>query len=691
MKRILLLLLLQILAISMHSQGQVAHVRLTNLPHIYLETFLGDAITSSSNMVYARMWYVDEQDNVAYYDSLQVRVRGNSTSLLEKKPYKMKFPSKVKLLGKGFANAKKWTLLANHGDKTLLRNALTSAMGEWMGLKFNPAAKFVDLSLNGQYVGNYQLSDQIDVRPYRVDIVEQDYPLDSGSDISGGYLLEIDAFQDFNANPQGPNLAPSGFYTNSLGVPLRIHYPDEDEITPEQFTYIRNFINDFEERLFSWNFTDKLAGYRPLVDSVSLANWYICTEVSANVDGFFSAYFYKNRADNHIFWGPLWDYDVAYNNDNRTDRGGTDNTVHQLMKDYGYCRVCRQWVERMWLDPWFAQLVNRRFQEAVNDGLEDYLNVKLDSLVELLDASQKLNYLRWGINTQVLRERVLYSSYDRYVNDVRIFLQRHIKYLQTAFYSLQSGVPYLDDVEKVADFQADPGRYYIISNSKTGSCFDVNMASDELCVRNRDEESYSQQWSITNLSNGYLFIVNRATGQALYDPSPVGTTSTTNIGSTIMLADADSTDTRQLWDIVAQSDGQYNIVSRWSLHSANLYGGSSDDGTPVISYTSDGRNSSSPNRLWSIEATNKDTSSAINNVLEHEYALAYDSERQRLYFGADDATHALAFRVSIYNYHGHLVGSFLAADGFNMSGLPSGLYIVSWTYNDRREHVKMIK
>ena len=686
-----MLLLLSLFLFSLYGQSDVDHVRLTNLPHIYLDTYNGDDITSDSEMIDARLWYVDELDNITYYDSLQVRVRGNSTSLLAKKPYKLKFPIKVKLLGKGFANAKKWTLLANYGDKTMLRNALTSLMGEWVGLKYNPAAKFVDLTLNGQYVGNYQLSDQVDVRPHRVDIVKQDYPLPSGSDISGGYLLEINAFQDFNANPQGINMTPSGFYTNGLGVPVCIHYPDEDEIVSKQFTYIRNFVNDFEQRLFSWNFTDSLTGYRPLVDSLSLANWYICTEVSANVDGFFSAYFYKNQADNHIYWGPLWDYDIAYNNDNRTDRGGTNNTVHQLMKDYGYGGVCRQWVAQMWHDPWFARLVNRRFQELVNGGLEEYLNVKLDSLVELIDASQKLNYLRWGINTQALRERVLYSSYDRYVADVRTFLKRHIKYLQTAFSSLLSGVPNIDNMKKDADFQADPDCYYIISNSRTGTCFDVNVASDELCARQRDKDSNSQQWVITNLSNGYLFIVNRATGQALYDPSPVGTTTTTNVGSNIILADADSTDTRQLWDIVAQTDGQYNVISRWSLHAANLLEGSSDDGTPVISYISDGRNSSSSNRLWFIEASNKDTLSTVGNVVESDYVLAYDSEQQRLHFGADDIVHALAFRVSIYDCNGRLVGKFRAADGFNMSGLPSGLYIVSWTYQGRREHVKMMK
>ena len=106
-----MLLLLSLFLFSLYGQSDVGHVRLTNLPHIYLDTYSGDDITSDSEMIDARLWYVDELDNITYYDSLQVRVRGNSTSLLAKKPYKLKFPIKVKLLGKGFANAKKWTLI----------------------------------------------------------------------------------------------------------------------------------------------------------------------------------------------------------------------------------------------------------------------------------------------------------------------------------------------------------------------------------------------------------------------------------------------------------------------------------------------------------------------------------------------------------------------------------------------------
>ena len=684
MKRQLLLLITLLAAVTgSWGQADTEHARLTNLPHVYINTFNGRSITSKTTMVLARMWYVDEEDNVSFFDSLQVRVRGNSTADLPKKPYKLKFHEKVKLLGKGHANTKKWTMLANHADKTLLRNALTSLMGERTTLKFNPAAKFVDLTVNGRYQGNYQISDQVDVRKHRVDVVEQDYPLTEESNITGGYLLEADGFCDFTAGQ-------SGFFTSKNHVAVRIHYPDEDEIVRQQYLYIQRYVQNFENILNSKTFTDPEAGYRPLVDSLSLADWYICTEVSANPDGFFSTYFYKDQDDDRLYWGPLWDYDIAYNNDNRTDRGGTSNTERQLMKDVGYgsSNGCKRWAQRFWEDPWFARLINRRYKELVDDGLEQYLNEKLDSLTALIDASQQLNYQRWGINTRALRERVLYSTYEQYVTDVRIFLSRHIPYLTEAFAALLPETEPEEPEVIVPDFKADATSYYAIYNAATHTYFDVDAQTDEVCCRRRDTDSESQQWQIITLHDGWLFIVNRATGRALSDPSPAGTTATTNTGDVLTVEEPDSADVRQQWNMVKQGDGRYNIISRWSEHAANLQGGNSSDGAHVISYTSDERNSSSANRLWRIEEVGKVVDTALDDITE-DYALAYDPASGRLHFGADRRD-ALTFMVSVYNASGRCVATFRACEDFNMHPYPTGLYIISWRQQGRQRSVKLV-
>ena len=661
--------------------------RLTNLPHVYIDTFNGRDVNSKDRYVYARMWYVDEDDHVTFYDSLEIRGRGNATWGLAKKPYKLKFHSKAKLLGKGYANAKKWTMLANHGDKTLIRNAVTSIMGDFMGLKFNPAAKFVDLTFNNHYDGTYQISDQVDVRPHRVNITEQDFPLTETSDITGGYLFENDNSGDFIHGVDA-------FYSDWGGLPVRIHYPDIDELDNRQFNYARQFIRQFENRLYSNQFTDKDKGYRPFVDSLSLANWYLCTEMSANVDGLYSTYFYKEAQDDHIFWGPLWDYDIAYNNDSRDREGQGYNTLRQLMKDVGYGNM-RNWVNRLWEDPWFARLINRRFHEAVDDGIEAYLNSQIDSLTQLLDASIQLNYERWSINQGTLREIVLYNTYDEYVSDLRSFIHNHLLYLNEAFAELtpddHGSDPDPDPEHKVPDFLADPAYYYAISNAGSGTFVDVDGGSDALICNARDEDAESQQWQIYPLSGGYLYVINRATGYALCDPTEGNPTATTLTGTQLTTtASPDSTDVRQQWDFVAQSEGRFNLVNRFSQHAANLSGGNSDDGTPILSYTSDNRNASSNNRLWRIEVVGTVPDDTTNDVdgLDVDYALAFNPLSARLHFGADDLS-ALAFDVRVYDSNGRMLRRFRASEGTSLAGLPRGLYLVTWMSQGRQRTVKL--
>lgn len=669
------------------SAQDTEHVRLTNLPHIYINTFDGRSITSKTTYVYATMWYVDENDVVTQYDSLEIRGRGNSTWSLAKKPYRIKFHQKEKLLGKGYAKTKKWNLLANHGDKTLIRNAVTFLLGEKAGLKFNPALKFVDLTLNGRYVGNYQLTDAIDVRPHRVDVTEQDLPLADTSNITGGYLLEADGFKDF-VNGK------SGFYTWLQNVPIRIHYPDEDDIATTQYQYIQQHVQTFENRLYSQAFTDPSEGYRPFVDSTSLVNWYICTEISGNIDGFYSTYFYKEQDDQRLFWGPLWDYDIAYAND---DRKG--DTSQQLMRDVGYGAL-RQWIVQMWQDPWFASLINRRYQQLVADGMEDYLYEKIDSLTLLMEASVKLNYERWGINTKTLRERVLYSSYDQYIRDLKLYISRHVPYLKDMFASLApeeqepDPEPEPEPEPIIAPFASKPNYYYRFTNVGAGTCIDVNTATERVVGNSKDAGSETQQWQLLMLSNGYYHIVNRATGMALNDPTEGVSTATTNVGAQLGVADADSTDQRQLWLLVQQGTDRYNLTNAYTDHTANLSGGSSQNGTSILSYTNDARNSSSNNRQWLIAYSDSiaETADGIGMLPKYaddmDYALAYDPASCRLHFGCDDLS-ALSFKVAIYDQQGRRVMEFHAPDGANLTSLPRGLYIVAWSYDGRRNSVKL--
>lgn len=137
---------------SLLSSGQDQHTCVSDLPAIHINTLDGNAITSKDTYVPTTLRYVEPSGIVTVYDSVRVRGRGSATWTLEKKPYKLKFRNKVRMLGSTGANGKKWNLMANHTDKTLIRNAVASFIGSFTGQKFTPGYRFVDLSVNGAYV-----------------------------------------------------------------------------------------------------------------------------------------------------------------------------------------------------------------------------------------------------------------------------------------------------------------------------------------------------------------------------------------------------------------------------------------------------------------------------------------------------------------------------------------------------------
>lgn len=645
------------------------YVQKTDLPIIYIETFDGNGIYSKDVYEYCRLHYVDEVGTVTSYDSVSIRGRGNSTWNLSKKPYKLKFLNKEKFLGKGYAKAKKWTLLANAGDKTMIRNAVTSALGEFTSLKFNPAYKFVDMVLNNEYIGTYQISDQVDVRPHRVNITEQPYPISDTTDITGGYLLEVDGFKDGN------------YFISNNKAPITIHYPEQDEIDSKQTAYIRNYINNtFEPSLFSEDFTDAETGYRAFVDTTSLIDWYLCTEISANIDGFWSTYCYKEQGDQRLFWGPLWDYDIAYNNDHRVQNDmRLQSSVNSLMADIAYSGS-KVWVTRMWEDPWFQKTVYTRYKELLDSGLVNYMQLQVDSLSDLLSQSQQLNYAKWGINRKMYHEVVLYSSYNQYISDLKNFITEHCEYLLNAFSDKKPAEP-------TPPFEPEEF-YYRIVNAKTRKVMDVD--NNKIVQYTNTSSRQSQEWWIRKNGDHYM-LINRDSGLALNDPTVGNSTATTNVGTQLNVTESDEHSQAQLWDFIPQgTEGYYNLLNIQTQHIANLNGGNSNDYTQILSYTNDAKNGTSTNRMWILEPSSA-LPAEITGVEfftePEEYALAYNQQTKTLHFGSETPAE-LKFPVRVYNASGRLMGTFLANEQFSMAAYPQGIYIATWNVSGKTRSVK---
>jgi len=588
--------------------------RLTNLPHIYINTQNGASITSKKTWVNASLIYVDEKDAVTEYDALEIRGRGNSTWNRNptKKPFRIKFAEPVEFLGPKYATARNWTLMANTYDKTLMRNGLTSELSEFCGMEFNVAHKYVDVTLNGEYIGTYHISDHPEVGEKRVEL-----PLGTtGTDVS--YFLECDGYAEHNY-----------FNTSVKKVPIRIHYP-KDNLTSAQKTYATNLVNKFETTLFGNDFADPEKGYRALIDSVTLANWYCTIEICGNLDSFWSLYFYRKAGDPKLYIGPCWDYDIAYANDSR--RGDTSS---QLMCDVAFeLDRAGSWVNRMWEDPWFQQLINRRYAEIYEAGVKDFLLAKVDSIATLLQESQALNFAKYGINTKEYNERVFHNTYGEYVDDLRAFINTHCDYLKKGFKSKMASGP-------TPPFVSDQKHYYHIISSKANIAVDITNQKEEVGAKismyANSSARTTQNWIFQPVDDQYMVLTANAE-YALNDPSPDNLASTSTTSIQLDLATPNPADTRQLWTIVPQgTGGLYNFINGKSGRTMNLSGGSTDNGTNVLSYaTNVEKNKTGQNRLWYIDQTDVEYDASITGITnvqnEHQASSSiYNLQGQQLH------------------------------------------------------------
>ncbi len=666
---------------SAYADNTDSRPQLTNLPTIYIETENHAEITSKENYVKASLYWVDAEGEKVYENNLGIRGRGNSTWNMAKKPYRLKFDKKTEFLGPDRAKAKSWTMLANYADKSLIRNAVASCIGSFAGQPFTAAAQFVDVVLNGEYLGNYQISDQMEIREKRVNITEQEDPATADSDISGGYFLEVDGFA----------YQEEVYITTPRGVTITVKSPDEDIINQAQINYISNFMSTFENALYSQNFKDQTTGYRKYVDPSTLASWYISSELTGNVDAFWSTYIYKEKGDDKIYWGPLWDYDIAFNN---CDRIG--DVTNALMTDRGFGdNLTNVWVKRMWTDPWFANLINDSYKQLVANGLEDHVIAKIDELASLLSESQARNFAKWPINQKVYNEIVLFNSYQEGIDYLKKFVRNHISYLTHEFQRRVDNLPEPEDPSE--PFIHDEEYSYRLINRGCKKAVTPSDDGNSLCINSTQNGSLSQEWIFVPVDDIFYTIKNRATDKVISDVAQISGTHYAG-GSALALTEEDQNDPSQHWTISPISTGNsYILVNRKTSLAWNNNGGNSNDGNPVISWTNDAENGNKHTRQWHIQQASKLVIDGIDSLEEHSpinYCLLYNKATYTLRFAGDESfsnAQSISGKVTIYDSNGQIIAQGTMNDTFNLEDNAPGTYIVVFENVDGLHSIKFLR
>ena len=339
-----------------------------------------------------------------YNGRIGIELRGSSSQGRPKKPYSVELwdlnGNAINAPILGMPAESDWVLNACYADKSLMRNALAFRLGEAMGM-YAPRGKFVELVINGEYLGVYYLCERIKRDGNRVDIANLQYADTTGDQLTGGYILKVDKLT--GSNPVYWNsLFPPPYAPGGNAPEIILHDPNPNSIHPKQVAYIHAYVDSFERALHGPGFSDPVHGFRRYADDKSMADYLLLTEFVRCLDGYrSSAFFYKdkNSKGGKLKFAPPWDYDLAFGNGDFCDMWKPEGWGHQ------FNAVCPGdgwltpfWWTRVQEDSIFVQDVRCRW-EALKYTVMDTTRIRtwIDSVAVHVQEGQQRNFTVWPI------------------------------------------------------------------------------------------------------------------------------------------------------------------------------------------------------------------------------------------------------------------------------------------------------
>ncbi len=340
------------------------------------------------------------EGRAAVEGTLEIRGRGNSTWDWPKKPYRLKLTNSAEILG--MPASKHWVLLANYADKTLMRNDVAFMLSRSLGMEYTVRSQYVELQLNGIYQGVYQLAEHIRVAKDRVNIPELKVTDTDAEKITGGYLIEVDFRMQKNCNSwdsfciNGVNLEREATFCVDSNQGMDPFCLDTPETLLEanwvtQREYISKYIVDTETALFSDNFADPALGYAAYIDVDSAINYFLINELFKNPDGATASFYLYKKRNGKLFFGPIWDFDLAFGN---AGYDGVDLTNGWRVRN-------APWFNQLFKDPAFKAKVTARWNGLKAEGKLDYIFQYAEARAVWLDKQQEKNYTIWSITDVV--------------------------------------------------------------------------------------------------------------------------------------------------------------------------------------------------------------------------------------------------------------------------------------------------
>ena len=376
-----------------------------SLPCVRIDTFDSSGVVSKTEYKNGTLEINNTVKNFSKNKTaVEIRGRGNSTWVrFDKKAYKLKFQMKTSLLGMG--EAKKWVLLANAFDETMVRSALAFDLATKLGLEFTTQYRYVNLYLNGKYQGIYILCEQLEEGEARVNIDSS-----KSGEVDTGYLLESysESTEVKDRSFTVPEVNGQHLKMKERGHQFVIKSPGPKTATDDQVAFIKDYVTKVNQAIFTgdWDTITKLC------DIDSFVNMFIVDQVMLNNDMGYSFYMYK-KAGGKLYLGPAWDYDQSCGN---SSHGGSTYKGWYAGSEHG-------WYSALIKLPQFKALVKARYEQKKAD---------IKALPENADKIIKSNSYDFAMSNYVYNT---FGDKNRWRTMKEIYslttYKMHVEYLKT--------------------------------------------------------------------------------------------------------------------------------------------------------------------------------------------------------------------------------------------------------------------
>ncbi|MBL8000732.1 MAG: CotH kinase family protein, partial [Flavobacteriales bacterium] len=380
--------------------------------------------------------YLTDPANV-YDGHIGIERRGASSYGYPQRPYSLETRdslggnNNVSLLGMPAEND--WVLLSNYNDRSLVRNQLAHRLFADMG-QYAPRTHLCEVLIDSVYKGIYLFGEKIKRDSGRVDIARLT-PLDNaGDELTGGYILQQNYWDNFNSFQS--NYAP----IDHPGFDVHFVYeePAPADITPQQRSYIAAYVDSLETALYSPAFADTATGYRRYLDTPSFIAYFLVNELARSNDGFKkSVFFHKDKASNggKLKAGPTWDFDWAWKDlwgcdifDN-TDGSGWAHLINDCPTDNYSCG----WYVRLLQDSSFTRELQCTYQDLRATVLDTaYMFNIIDSIGDRVRYAQQRHFQKWpilGISGPAPEVNPVATTYAAELDTLKAWITRRLVWL----------------------------------------------------------------------------------------------------------------------------------------------------------------------------------------------------------------------------------------------------------------------